>query len=73
MAKTFHQLLIYLLIFLTTLNCKGQKPIFDPQAVAFNSKAVEFINVQDFDSALYYLNEAIKIDPTYYIAMAIKV
>ena len=49
-------------------NCQEKTTTYNPKAIDLNSKAVEFMNVQKFDSALTYLNKAIEIDTSYYVA-----
>ncbi len=68
MAKTFFQVLIFTIFILTACYCQERKAIYNPQAIRLNNKAVEFIKIQNFDSALNYLNKAIEIDTTYYVA-----
>jgi tetratricopeptide (TPR) repeat protein len=68
--------LSFLLLFscLTLAHCKSQekKTAYDQKAIELNNKAVEFIKVDDYDSALLYLDSAIHIDTTYYFAYANK-
>ncbi|MEO6869905.1 MAG: hypothetical protein ABI168_09690, partial [Ginsengibacter sp.] len=68
MTKAYLQFLIYSLFILTTCNCQEKKTSYNPKAIEFNNKAMEFIKTEKFDSSLIYLDKAIKIDSTYYIA-----
>ena len=68
MSKALHQILFYVLVFLTALSSHGQKTLYKPLAIEFNNKAVDLMVVQDYDSALFYLNQAIKVDSSYYVA-----
>lgn len=53
---------------MTSCNCQEKKHVYNPKAIKLNNKALQFIKVQNFDSALIYLDKAIKIDTTYYVA-----
>lgn len=42
--------------------------VYNPEAIKFNDKAVEFINNGNLDSALLFLEKATEIDSNYYLA-----
>jgi tetratricopeptide (TPR) repeat protein len=68
MTKIFSQVLIFSFFTLTSCYCQTAKIIYNPKAIELNNKAVEFIKIKKLDSALIYLDKAIKIDTTYYLA-----
>jgi len=48
--------------------CQNKQDTYNPKAVELNKEAVKFMNAQHFDSAMLYLDRAIEIDTTYYVA-----
>lgn len=63
---------IFLLIFAlaTIVSCNKQKKgiIYDPRAVELNEKAGELMKVHKYDSALIFLDQALRLDKNYLIA-----
>ena len=72
MTKHYLQFLIYVFFILSSCNCQEKINVYNPKAIALNNKGVEFIKIQKFDSALIYLDKAIKIDATYYLSYSNK-
>jgi len=62
--------LILICFFYGLTSCKGQtgKNAYNPKAVEFNNKALEFVKTANYDSALFYLDESIKADTTFYFS-----
>jgi len=54
--------------------CYGQenKMNYNPKAIELNNKAAEYLKFQNYDSALLYLDKAIEVDSSYYIAYSNK-
>ena len=72
MTVSYLQTLVYILLIFSS--CNGQKKdVYNPKAIGLNNRAVEFIKTEQYDSALIYLDKAIKIDTTYYLAYGNKV
>ncbi len=63
-------LTIPILILVAILHsCKGQYriPEYNPKAIDYNNKAVQLMQLMEYDSALILLNKAIGIDKNYYV------
>jgi tetratricopeptide (TPR) repeat protein len=62
------------LLFWVFLSCDHQreKTAYHPMAIRLNNKAIALIQEGKTDSALIFLDSAIKIDPSYHIAYANK-
>ncbi|WP_217652995.1 tetratricopeptide repeat protein [Flavisolibacter ginsengisoli] len=43
-----------------------------PKAIELNNKAADYLQFQNYDSALFYLDKAIELDSSYYIAYSNK-
>lgn len=72
MAKDIFQILICSAFLLTECNAQEKKTIYNPIAIELNNRASGYMVVQKYDSALLYLDSAIKVDKDYYIAFGNK-
>lgn len=68
MTRIIFKLFIWSSFFLT--HCYGQEKVekYNPQAIEWNNKAATYISLQNYDSALVFLDRAIEVDPGLYIA-----
>jgi len=69
------QIIIAFFIFIILPSCKSQteKTDYNPQAIELNNKAVEYYQIGEYDSALYYYDKAIELDRNYYLPHSNKV
>jgi tetratricopeptide (TPR) repeat protein len=68
MPKYWLQFSVYIFFISASCHCQGKTNIYNPKAIELNNIGVKFIQINKFDSALTYLNQAINIDSTYYSA-----
>jgi len=72
MRKLSPLVLIFACLTLTQCNSQEKKTAYNPEAIQLNNKAIGFFRIQNYDSALVYLDKAINIDSTYYTAYSNK-
>ncbi|SHF45256.1 TPR repeat-containing protein [Flavisolibacter ginsengisoli DSM 18119] len=72
MSSIILKLFVYSSFFLTQCYGQGNKMNCTPKAIELNNKAADYLQFQNYDSALFYLDKAIELDSSYYIAYSNK-
>ena len=72
MSSIILKLFVYSSFFLTQCYGQGNKMNCTPKAIELNNKAADYLQFQNYDSALFYLDKAIELDSSCYVAYSNK-
>jgi tetratricopeptide (TPR) repeat protein len=72
MSSIILKLFVCSSFFLTQCYGQGNKMNYNPKAIELNNKAADYLQFQNYDSALFYLDKAIELDSSCYVAYSNK-